>query len=96
MVEDGYPRKASEVQHAYWVKRNLKSGADPLQLRPYAELTREEKDKDRAIVRTAVEVYLAHLTAPHDAAEETHDEMVLKALNSKKGEWVHVPPTPGA
>ena len=53
---------ASEFQHICWMKRNKdKTWVLQEQLLPYAELSTEEKDKDRAIVIEAVKEFLAGL-----------------------------------
>ena len=49
---------AARLQHEQWVKQNKRfAWVDPKQLLPYAELDEDSRDKNRAIVRCAVEVY---------------------------------------
>ena len=70
-VENGYRYKedlksrdflerASEVQHDQWSDNN-KEWADPSLLVPYDELSEPEKEKDRKIVRIALEEYKNYL-----------------------------------
>mgnify|MGYP001096394945 CR=1 FL=1 len=47
---------ASSVIHDKWLERN-KDWAPAEQNKPYGELSEEEKDKDRAIIKKAIEVY---------------------------------------
>lgn len=47
---------ASNVMHEKWLERNG-SWAPPEQKLPYAELSEEEKEKDRVIIRKAIEIY---------------------------------------
>lgn len=58
---DDYNREAfiegaSNVMHEKWLERNG-SWAPPEQKLPYAELSEEEKEKDRVIIRRAIEIY---------------------------------------
>ena len=58
---------SAEAQHEAWVKRNKHNNWIPKdQLLPYDELSEEEKRKDRSIVETAVEVYLARALGDDD------------------------------
>jgi len=49
---DAFIEKASAVMHEKWLERNG-SWAPPEQNKPYAELSEEEKEKDRVIIRKA-------------------------------------------
>lgn len=53
----------SKQEHDAWMERNG-SWAPPHQMLPYEELSREEKDKDRAIVLAAIDYLVG---ARHDA-----------------------------
>jgi len=52
-----FVEEASALQHMRWVERNKDKGwVSEAQLLPYVELSEVEKDKDRLIVRAAIEV----------------------------------------
>lgn len=53
---DIFIEEASDKIHDAWLQRNG-SWAPPEQNKPYAELSEDEKEKDRAIVRKAIEIY---------------------------------------
>ena len=53
---DSFIEDVSDKIHQAWLDRNG-SWAPPEQNKPYAELSEEEKEKDRVIVRKAVEIY---------------------------------------
>jgi hypothetical protein len=64
--------KASEHQHIAWMKSNPWC-TDPGQMCSYAELTEEEKEKDRVVVRIALEEvdeYLHQIFATGGAKEQ--------------------------
>lgn len=48
--------QASEVIHIKWLERNG-SWAPVEQNKPYAELSEEEKEKDRVIIKRAIEIF---------------------------------------
>lgn len=54
-LDEPFVESASAVLHEKWLERNG-SWAPPEQNKPYAELSDEEKDKDRVIIRQAIEV----------------------------------------
>lgn len=58
---DDFMEEASELQHENWIENN-RSWADAHQLVPYAELSHEDKEKDRAIVRVAIKEYGAFMS----------------------------------
>ena len=53
-LDESFIEAASSVLHDKWLERNG-SWAPPEQNKPYAELSEEEKEKDRVIIRKAVE-----------------------------------------
>jgi len=55
-LNEDFVEQASEVIHAKWLERNG-SWAPAEQNKPYAELSEEEKEKDRVIIRKAVEIF---------------------------------------
>ena len=54
-LDESFIEAASSVLHDKWLERNG-SWAPPEQNKPYPELSEEEKEKDRVIIRKAVEV----------------------------------------
>jgi len=52
-LDDGFVEEASATQHEKWLERNGE-WAPPEQKLPYAELSEEEKEKDRFFVRQAI------------------------------------------
>lgn len=54
--DDVFVETASDTIHQKWLERNS-SWAPAEQNKPYAELPEEEKEKDRAIIKKAIEVY---------------------------------------
>jgi len=60
LVSNEFLEQASEEQHAYWLRRNQnQSWVSQDQKVPYVDLSETEKEKDRAIVKTAIEVYFS-------------------------------------
>lgn len=55
-LDDKFIESASEVQHIQWLERN-KNWAPQEQQKPYAQLSEDEKEKDRVVIRTAMDVY---------------------------------------
>jgi len=55
-LNDGFIEQASDIIHVKWLERNG-SWAPAEQNKPYAELSEEEKEKDRVIIRKAVEMF---------------------------------------
>jgi len=55
-LDDAFVESASEAMHVKWLERNG-SWAPPEQKLPYAELSEEEKEKDRVIIKKAIEIY---------------------------------------
>ncbi|MBI5798819.1 MAG: hypothetical protein HZB10_02720 [Candidatus Yonathbacteria bacterium] len=55
-LDDAFVESASDAMHVKWLERNG-GWAPPEQKLPYAELSEEEKEKDRAIIRKAIEIY---------------------------------------
>ncbi|MFA6594255.1 MAG: hypothetical protein WCT16_03270 [Candidatus Buchananbacteria bacterium] len=53
-LNDGFIEAASAVQHEKWLERNSDWALDSQKV-PYAELSEEEKEKDRSFVRFAIE-----------------------------------------
>ena len=53
-LDDAFIEEASSTLHDKWLERNG-SWAPPEQNKPYADLTEEEKEKDRVIIRKAIE-----------------------------------------
>jgi len=53
--DESFVEAASSVLHDKWLERNG-SWASPEQNKPYSELSEEEKEKDRVIIRRAIEV----------------------------------------
>ena len=54
-LDESFIESASAVLHDRWLDRNG-SWAPPEQQRPYHELSEEEKEKDRVIIKEAIEV----------------------------------------
>lgn len=59
-LDDEFVESASSIIHEKWLGRNA-SWAPAEQNKPYAELSDEEKEKDRVIVRKAIEIYKSGL-----------------------------------
>ncbi len=57
-LDDAFIEQASAVIHEKWLERN-KDWAPAEQNKPYGELSEEEKDKDRAIIKKAIEIFQA-------------------------------------
>jgi len=57
-LDDSFVEKASAVLHDKWLERNG-SWAPPEQNVPYGELSEEEKEKDRVMIRKAIELFRA-------------------------------------
>ena len=58
-LDNAFVEKASDFIHHMWLWRNSKWA--PVELhKPYADLPEEEKEKDRAIIRKAIEIYHQH------------------------------------
>ena len=55
-LDDAFVENASSVLHDKWLERNS-SWASEEQKKPYAELSEEEKEKDRVIIRKGIEMY---------------------------------------
>ncbi len=55
-LDESFVEAASSTFHDKWLERNG-SWAPPEQNKPYSELSEEEKEKDRVIIRKAVEVW---------------------------------------
>lgn len=55
-LDDKFIESASRVQHIQWLNRN-ENWAPPEQKMAYDLLSEAEKEKDRVVVRTAIEVY---------------------------------------
>ncbi|HNZ86719.1 MAG TPA: hypothetical protein PLD95_03835 [bacterium] len=55
-LDDNFIENASDVMHEKWLERNG-SWAPAEQNKPYAELSEEEKEKDRVIIKKAIELY---------------------------------------
>ena len=54
-LDESFVESASSTLHDKWLERNG-NWAPPEQNKPYSELTEEEKEKDRVIIRQAIEV----------------------------------------
>lgn len=54
-LDDLFLESASSVLHDKWLERNA-NWASGEQKKPYAELSGEEKEKDRVIIRKAIEI----------------------------------------
>ncbi|MBU3964994.1 hypothetical protein KKG29_02385 [Patescibacteria group bacterium] len=54
-LDESFIEAASSTIHDKWLERNG-SWSPPEQNKPYAELSEEEKEKDRVIIRKAVEI----------------------------------------
>jgi len=54
-LDESFVESASSVLHDKWMERN-RSWAPSEQNKPYSELTEEEKEKDRVIIRQAIKV----------------------------------------
>jgi len=57
-LDTAFIENASDVMHVKWLERNG-SWAPAEQNKPYAELSEEEKEKDRVIIRKGIEIYEA-------------------------------------
>lgn len=55
LLDDSFIEEASSMLHDKWLERNG-GWAPSEQNKPYSELTEEEKEKDRVIIRKAIEV----------------------------------------
>ena len=55
-LDDSFIETASNAQHVAWLERNG-SWAEEGQKLPYPELSETEKEKDRVVVKTALNVY---------------------------------------
>ncbi len=55
-IGDTFIKDAGSVIHDKWLERN-KDWASVEQNKPYSELSEEEKNKDRSIIKKAIEVY---------------------------------------
>lgn len=55
-LDESFVETASNAQHVAWLERNG-SWAEEGQKLPYPELSETEKEKDRVVVRTALEAY---------------------------------------
>ena len=59
-LDDNFIEEASAVVHEKWLERNSwvldPNYGNPDLAKPYAELSEEEKEKDRAQVRKAIEI----------------------------------------
>lgn len=60
LLGDAFVEWASDELHEDWMVHN-RSWADPSQMVTYAELSEDEKEKDRVIVRAAVKIYNANM-----------------------------------
>jgi len=59
-LDEDFIEATSDILHAKWLERNAEYAKEYQKL-PYAELSEEEKDKDRLIIRKAIEVYLEEI-----------------------------------
>lgn len=55
-LDDSFIEEASSVVHEKWLERNGEWAPEE-QKKPFAELSEEEKEKDRAQVRKAIEIF---------------------------------------
>ena len=55
-LDDSFVEEASSVIHDKWLERN-KDWAPDEQNKPFGELSEEEKEKDRAIIKKGIEIY---------------------------------------
>jgi hypothetical protein len=55
-LDEEFIEKASNVIHEKWLERNGEWASEE-QNKPYAELDEEEKDKDRAQIKKAIEIF---------------------------------------
>jgi len=55
-LDQNFIEMASNIIHEKWLERNW-NWAPSEQNKPYSELSEEEKDKDRAIIKKAIEIY---------------------------------------
>lgn len=55
-LDESFIETASDAQHVEWLERNG-SWAEEQQKLPYSELPESEKEKDRIVIRTALDVY---------------------------------------
>ncbi|HSA08274.1 MAG TPA: hypothetical protein P5099_02800 [Candidatus Moranbacteria bacterium] len=55
-LNSDFIEKASEIMHIKWFERNV-SWAPAEQNKPYAELSEGEKEKDRLIMKKAIEIF---------------------------------------
>jgi hypothetical protein len=58
-LDNAFIEQAADAAHVSWLERNG-SWAPAHQKLPYAELSEEEKEKDRVFVRRAIEAYRQH------------------------------------
>lgn len=56
-LDDLFLESASSVLHDKWLEINTGSESTIEQKKPYTELSEEEKERDRAIIRKAIEIY---------------------------------------
>jgi hypothetical protein len=61
-LDETFVEKASAVMHEKWLERNG-SWAPAEQNKPYAELSDGEKEKDRVIIRKAIEIFKSTMGA---------------------------------
>jgi hypothetical protein len=55
-LDDSFVEEASEVVHEKWLERNGEWAPEE-QKKPFGELSEDEKEKDRAQVRKAIEIF---------------------------------------
>jgi len=55
-LDESFIEKTAEAVHAGWLKRNQR-WADEESKKPYGELSESEKEKDRAFVLRAIEIF---------------------------------------
>ncbi|WP_330228227.1 hypothetical protein OHA40_18805 [Nocardia sp. NBC_00508] len=60
LISADFVEDASDVVHIAWLDRN-RAWAEPEQLPPYRDLSEAEKEKDRVVVRAAVDLVVAQL-----------------------------------
>lgn len=75
-LDESFVEAASSTLHDKWLERNG-SWAPPEQNIPYAELSEEEKEKDRVIIRKAVALTLEGIKRSNEEIEgKEHQEFV--------------------
>ena len=79
-LDESFIEAASSTLHDKWLERNG-SWAPPEQNKPYAELSEEEKEKDRVIIRKAIMGELKR-------ADEKGKLIYYPKQFTKEGEWV--------